>query len=125
MEKTLITMFLLCNMLFAQQNEFAWPYYIIDNTAEPVQKINSNMGDYRNTNRFHLGVDVQEEPNTQVFPIHVAQLVTNPLYDATDQEYTFILQHGIYNSSDNPPFTPLENSYSVYTHLRNISTLNQ
>lgn len=116
MIRILWIIFLFSYYSFAQTVQYSWPYY--ENNIWPVQEINSNVGDYRRINRFHLGIDVQEKFNTRVFPITTAQLVFDPIFDSEDNEYTIILQHGTYDPNSQS-FTPIPDSYSVYTHLRN------
>ncbi len=108
--KTIICLILLNVSLFGQLH---WPV-VGQNGGEVVDLINSNFGEFRNTNRFHLGIDVQETPNTQVYPVTTARLVTNPFLNNSETYYIMVLEH---RKVENENFIPTQNSYSVYIHF--------
>lgn len=94
---------------------FNWPY--VGKTGnENVELINSNLGDYRNVDRFHLGIDIQEVPNTIIYPVTTSQLIADPVYvhSSNDDYWNVFLQHGDVESGI---FEPLDSAFSVYIHL--------
>lgn len=102
-------------------SQYYWPM-VGNSGSEPVKRINSNFGDYRNTNRFHLGVDVQETDNSMIYPVTDAEVITDPYYNGTS--YMVTVRHGIWDDYSEDWLIQFD-IYSVYLHLITIEPISQ
>ncbi len=77
--------------------------------SAPIDLINDNFGDYRN-DRFHLGIDIQQAPNTTIHPVDSGRVCRK----INSGSYTwFLIEHGnISPTACNP-----QNIHSAYLHL--------
>ncbi|RMD49330.1 MAG: hypothetical protein D6830_05160 [Ignavibacteria bacterium] len=119
-----VIFFLLFNgIVFAQHS---WPLVDVDDNMDvPVEKINSNLGDFRHTlpypPRFHLGIDIQAPPPdsgaARIYPVFTSIVTASP-YTNPSLNGAVILE--LVDVDDDGNIFPF-NEYGFYEHLVNFN----
>lgn len=105
-------------LLAQQQHTFHWP--VLKDAGSNVNNnlINSNFGDYREsiTPRFHMGIDIQDDPNNReqsyIRPIARGRVCVSAVSPTYGYRW-YLLEHGNWNESQCNP----NNLHSAYLHL--------